>query len=271
VRPSALWTHPYIQSSNIEAFRHFINKRFSLDLRTFNDIHKWSVTEVRDFAHACWVFCGIKYSHAPTSPVIGAEKMWPPPKWFPNARLNFTENILSCGLGASLDAVAITALREGSLDPIDVTFRQLEKRVADWVSVLQGLGVGIGDRVASKYRHIGRAPLEGLTCIYEAVLTNSLDCITALLASAAIGAIFSSTAPDMGLEGILDRYKQLRPKVFICETEVVYAGKTIDLRPRFTEVNRRLREAVPELQSTIVVRGSTFEGVNVYVRPRSCY
>lgn len=99
------------------------------------------------------------------------------------------------------------------------------------------------------------------------MLTNSSDAVVILLAAGAIGAIFSSTSPDMGLEGILDRYTQLRPKVFVCETEVVYGGRRIDLRGRFAEVNRRLRHAVPEMQASLVVRGPLFEGPNMYVCP----
>lgn len=97
------------------------------------------------------------------------------------------------------------------------------------------------------------------------MLTNSIDCVAILLAVGAIGAIFSSTAPDMGADGIFERYSQLRLKVFACETEVVYGGKQIDLRQRFAEVTRRLRAAVPEFQTAIVVQGRQFEGESVYV------
>ena len=96
-----------------------------------------------------------------------------------------------------------------------------------------------------------------------AVLTNSIDAVTLLLAAGAIGAIFSSTAPDMGESGVLDRYSQLRPKVLVCETEIVYAGKRKDLRQKMSKINQQLRSAVPEFRTTVVARGPLFEGDNV--------
>lgn len=151
-KPTALWRHPYVASTNIAAFKHFVNRQFSLNLRAYDDLHAWSVTESEDFALACWVFCGVIHSVAPTRIVMGAEHMWPPPTWFVGAKLNFTQNILGPGLGASPDAVAITALRENSVHSVDITFSQLERLVAKWAALLTQLGVGVGDRVASKNR-----------------------------------------------------------------------------------------------------------------------
>lgn len=149
----ALWKHPYVASTNIDAFRHYVNREFHLDLRTYYDLHQWSVTEIPDFARACWIFCGIRYSVAPTTWVTGVQQMWPPPKWFPGARLNFTENLLSPGLCASPQAVAITVLRESSTVRVDITWHQLERRVAQWVALLRELGVAVGDRVAGRLTH----------------------------------------------------------------------------------------------------------------------
>lgn len=99
----------------------------------------------------------------------------------------------------------------------------------------------------------------------QAVLTNSIDAITFLLAAGTIGAVFSSTAPDMGESGILDRYRQLRPKVLICDTEIFYAGKRKDLRQKFCYVNQQLRSSVPEFRTTVVARGPKFQGDNMWV------
>jgi acetoacetyl-CoA synthetase len=95
------------------------------------------------------------------------------------------------------------------------------------------------------------------------VLTNSIDCLLIFLASASIGAIFSSTSPDMGAKGLVERYSQLRPKILICETTVTYGGKVLDLRRKMSEVNETLRGMVSELEQTIVVNGPLFEGSNV--------
>jgi acetoacetyl-CoA synthetase len=96
-----------------------------------------------------------------------------------------------------------------------------------------------------------------------AVLPNRIECLAILLGTASIGAIFSSTSPDMGAVGIVERYSQVRPTVLICDTAVTYGGKRLDLCSRLAEANKELRGVVPELAHTIVVNGPVFEGVNV--------
>ncbi|KAL3481708.1 hypothetical protein BJX99DRAFT_218147 [Aspergillus californicus] len=242
--PQPVWTHPFPLSTPLEAFRRYINKTHSLNLQTYKDIHRWSVTDIDKFSLAVWTFCGIKYSIPPTCTAIGLDKMWPPPTWFPQARLNFTENILAVGLASRPDGIAVTAVKEGQSEVTHVSFRELERTVAIWAATLKKLGVGVGDRVAT-------------------VLTNSLDALVILLAVGSLGAIFSSTAPDMGVQNIVDRYVQVRPKVFVCETAVRYAGKNLDLRSKMAAVSETLMKQVPELQITIIVRGPAFNGEKV--------
>lgn len=83
------------------------------------------------------------------------------------------------------------------------------------------------------------------------------------MACGAIGAIFSSTSPDMGAEGIVDRYSQLRPKLLFVETRLVYAGKTLDLRKRMRDAVEKLEKMTPELDQIIVVNGPLFSGERV--------
>lgn len=148
---SALWSHSYPPLTNIESFRHFVNRRYQLDLQTYQDLHDWSVNDIQVFAEACWIFCGIKYSVPPEQTVLGADKLWPPPTWFPGARLNFTENLLSLGVASKPDGVAVTVLREEHLTQTEeVTWLQLQARVRQHALLLTELGVGVGDRVACK-------------------------------------------------------------------------------------------------------------------------
>lgn len=95
------------------------------------------------------------------------------------------------------------------------------------------------------------------------VLPNRIDCLLILLASASIGAIFSSTSPDMGSKGILERYSQVRPTVLVCDTLVCYGGKHLDLRKRFAHVEKTLCRMVPELKRVVVVNGPLFQGNKV--------
>ncbi|KAJ5812016.1 hypothetical protein N7474_008317 [Penicillium riverlandense] len=239
-----LWSHPDPSSTQVFAFLTFVNKSYNLNLSTYTDLHQWSTTDIPSFAQAIWDFCGIKCSVPPETQGTGLDKMWPPPAWFPKAKLNYTENLLDLGLSSKPDAIAVTAYSEIDAQTRQLTFRELEDGVARWAHALRNLGVGVGDRVG-------------------VVLPNSVDTLVILLACAAIGAIFSSTAPDMGMDGIVERYRQLRPKVFICVTEGVYGGKSYDFSEKMAKVHRTLQEQVPELQKSVVVRGQLFKGSNV--------
>lgn len=101
--------------------------------------------------------------------------------------------------------------------------------------------------------------------IATAVLTNSIDSLLVMLAAGAVGAIFSSAAPDMGPQGIMNRYVQLRPKILVCETSITYGGKMRDIRDKISQVHQELQQKVPEFQQTIVVRGPMFAGSSLYV------
>ncbi|PNP79740.1 hypothetical protein FNYG_06833 [Fusarium nygamai] len=165
--------------------------------------------------------------------------MWPRPEWFPGARMNYTENLLSVGLAQHPDAIAISACLEGGVKWRHLSWVQLRNRVAQYASALQALGVTTGDRVA-------------------AVLINSLEAVVLLLAAGAIGAIFSSTAPDMGADGIINRYAQVRPKVLFVDTEVVYTGRRRVMKEKMEAAATRLKQEVPELSKVVVVSGPSW-------------
>ncbi|KAL6228797.1 hypothetical protein BDW75DRAFT_250600 [Aspergillus navahoensis] len=227
---SPLWHHSDPSSTQIMSFLSYVNKTHNLNLSTFKDLHEWSTTDIAAFAQDIWTFCGVKCSVPPARVADGLDKMWPPPTWFPGAMLNYTENLLTLGLATKPDEIAVLALSE--TDPIakSLTYRELEAEVARWAHTLTNLGVGVGDRVG-------------------VVLPNSVDTLVVFLACAAIGTIFSSTAPDMGIDGIAERYRQLRPKIFVCQTQGVYGGKKYDLRVKMADVHRILRSQVPEFPS----------------------
>ncbi|KAF5232300.1 hypothetical protein FANTH_13044 [Fusarium anthophilum] len=238
-RSGTLWRHPNPESSRLDAFRRHVNRAYKLELKTYAQLHKWSVDNVQDFCKEAWVFCGIIYSRPPDRVANGIDVMWPRPEWFPGSRLNYTENLLSVGLAQHPDAIAISACLEGGVKWRHLSWAQLRNRVAQYASALQALGVTTGDRVA-------------------AVLTNSLEAAVLLLAAGAIGAIFSSTAPDMGAEGIINRYAQVRPKVLFMDTEVVYTGKRRVMKKKMMAAATRLKQEVPELTKVVVVSGPSW-------------
>ncbi|KAH6667458.1 hypothetical protein B0J14DRAFT_676514 [Halenospora varia] len=123
-----VWVHPHVAQTNVNAFRHYVNRKHSMDLRDYDQLHTWSVNNVELFAWAVWTFCGIKYSVPPSSAAVGLQTMWPRPKWFPGARMNYSENMLSPGVSSRPDAIAVTAYREANADIEELTFGELEKK-----------------------------------------------------------------------------------------------------------------------------------------------
>jgi acetoacetyl-CoA synthetase len=165
---------------------------------SYDDLWQWSIGDRAGFWSAVWDFCGVIAS-APATSVIGREAM-PGTEWFPGARLNFAENLLK-GDAEALAIVAIT--EEGGGEALDR--RELRSRVARAQEGLRRLGVEPGDRVAG-------------------LVTNGTEAVVAMLATAAIGAIWSSCSPDFGPLGVIDRFGQIQPKVLITVDGYPYNG-----------------------------------------------
>ncbi|KAH8101086.1 acetoacetate-CoA ligase [Cristinia sonorae] len=208
------WTPVDPVHSRMESFRRVVNHKHGLQLKNYHDLYDYSVSDYT-FWKDLWDYEGIIYSEPPTE-VIAEGRMKEIPTWFPGAKMNYTENIL-CHDG---DSIACTATREGR-DTTHYTFRQLRLMVRDMAAAMRVHGIHVGDRVA-------------------AIVTNHIHAVVIGLASASIGAIFSSTATDMGIQGLLDRYTQIKPKLVFAETEVVYAGTTVNLIPKVSQLSKVL-------------------------------
>ncbi|RSL37986.1 hypothetical protein CEP53_015291 [Fusarium sp. AF-6] len=233
---TAGWKYPHPQATRLDSFRRHINRSYDVDLKTYDELHQWSVDNLEAFCKETWTFCGIVHSVPPTRVANNLGAMWPRPEWFPGARLNYTENILSAGL-THPDRVAISACQESRADWRHLTWAQLHRQVEIYASALQAAGIVTGDRIA-------------------AVLTNSVEAVVLLLAAGAIGAIFSSTAPDMGAEGIISRFTQIKPKLLFVDAEVVYSGKARSFQGKISVAVAEIRKQVPELAKTVVVTGT---------------
>ncbi|KZT10799.1 acetoacetate-CoA ligase [Laetiporus sulphureus 93-53] len=210
-----IWRPAHPSRTSLDVFRRVINRKHGLNLRNYHELHKYSVEDYT-FWTDVWEFVGIIYSVPPTQ-VLQDGPIKELPTWFPGARLNYAENLLH----RNDDGIACTAAREtGAI--FSYTYRQLRQMVRSMAAAMRVSGIVAGDRVA-------------------AIVTNSIDAVVIALASASIGAIFSSTATDMGTQGILDRYRQIQPKIVFSETEVTWAGKPIDLMPKVLEIAQALQ------------------------------
>jgi acetoacetyl-CoA synthetase len=146
-----LWNHSNPQQTPVDDFRRHVNNKFSLRLSNYRDLWQWSVTDVGAFSAELWNFCEIRSSVPPTVAGIGLEKMWPPPKWFPSTRFNYTENLLH-HTSSLQDKIAISACSEGGTNWKHVTWTQLYSLVGLWADALRVFGVTKGDRVAGKLK-----------------------------------------------------------------------------------------------------------------------
>lgn len=210
-------------------FRDGVSQRFGRTFADYDDLHRWSVDEPEAFWRAVWDFDGIA-SPDPVGPVRDDAPM-PATAWFPGNRVNYAAQIfqhVDAAEAAGHDAI-IAEDERGRVET--VSWPELYSRVATFALALRDIGVKSGDRVV-------------------AYLPNRPEAIVAFLACASIGAIWAICAPDMGVPAILERFRQIEPKVMIATDAVTYAGRTLDRR----EVVADLRAALPTLKALIIVR-----------------
>ncbi|HWZ60738.1 MAG TPA: acetoacetate--CoA ligase [Gemmatimonadaceae bacterium] len=197
----------------------------------YDAIYKWSIAQPAAFWDAVWSFGGVIGDRDPSAPVVvGLDRMSPPdpvlgPKWFPSARLNYAENLLR---GAGDDVALIAWTEDGPRRTL--TYGELRAEVGAVAGALLAHGVRAGDRVAG-------------------FLPNCPEAVIAMLATASIGALWSSCSPDFGVTGVVDRFGQIAPKVLFCVDGYKYNGKSIDLLDRAAEV----RSQLPGLVQTVVI------------------
>ncbi|YCH23911.1 acetoacetate--CoA ligase [Pseudomonas sp. D1-3] len=221
-----LWTPSAsrIATTRMDGFRRFINQRHGLDLADYPALHAWSVNRREAFWQAIVEVFDIRFAQAPQA-VLEESPAMPSAQWFPGATLNFAEHLLR----RRDDHPAIVAIGEdGSREQL--TYAQLATHVAGLQRSLQEAGVGSGDRVA-------------------AFMPNTWQTLVGMLATASLGATWSSCSPDFGTQGVIDRFGQIEPKVLIACAGYRYAGKNLDLTDKLNEILTHL----PTLQQLVVV------------------
>ncbi|MFB4390651.1 MULTISPECIES: acetoacetate--CoA ligase [unclassified Pseudomonas] len=213
-----------IGASRIDAFRRQVNLRFNLQLNDYPSLHRWSVEQRADFWQTLVEYFDVRWHTQPTQ-VLEEGPHMPDARWFRGATLNYAEHLLR-----RRDAhPAVVAIREDGQRQV-LTHAQLAAQVAGLQNALQALGIQAGDRVA-------------------AVMPNTWQTLVAMLACSSLGAIWSSSSPEFGTHGIIDRFGQIEPKLLIACAGYEYAGKTIDQVDKVNQVVAQL----PTLQHLLVV------------------
>ena len=226
-RGELLWTPSTdaVERSNMTRYMRWLKTERGLDFGgDYHALWRWSVDELEDFWASIWDYFEVRAS-TPYDRVLPSREM-PGAEWFTGARLNYAENLLA---GKPNDRLALqhaSELRE--LDAL--TWGELHEQVARAASALRGLGVAPGDRVV-------------------AYLPNIPETLVAFLATASIGAIWSSCSPDFGPGSVIDRFAQIEPKVLVCVDGYRYNGRDFDRR----DVVADLLAAMPSVDHTVVL------------------
>jgi acetoacetyl-CoA synthetase len=221
-----LWTpsDERIRDANITRFMDVINKRHKLNLASYSDLYNWSVNNIPDFWLEVWDFADIKASKKTDIAVQDLDK-FPGAKWFPDAQLNFAENLLRY----RDDQLAFIFKGETQVSK-QMTYAELYDSVARLAHSLKESGVGVGDRV------VGYMP-------------NLIETAVCMLAATSLGATWASCATDIGPGAAIERLGQVQPKAMITADGYFYKGKTFDTLDHAVEVAR----GIPSLQKVIVV------------------
>ncbi len=221
-----LWspTPETIDNANLTKYMAWLSTNRDLTFTTYRELWHWSVTAQEDFWASWWDYMGV-ISSQPYATVL-AERTMPGAQWFAGAQLNYAENVFA---RYTDDRPAL--LYQSETAPLtEISWQTLRTQTAKLAHALRSLGVKKGDRVV-------------------AYLPNIPEAIVGLLATASLGAIWSSCSPDFGSRGVLDRFSQIEPKVLIAVDGYDYGGKQFDRRANLAE----LQAALPTLQATILI------------------
>ena len=210
-----------ITHSQLMAFLARANQRHGLKLESYRDLHAWSLAQRPEFWDLVWDFCDL-IGEKGERRVLDGDAM-PGARFFPDAKLNFAENLLR----ASSADDALVFRGEGSVSS-RMRWDELSALVSRLQQALRASGVGKGDRVA-------------------AMLPNLPETIALMLAASSLGAIFSSCSPDFGERGVLDRFGQIEPKVFVGVDGYRYKGKASAIADKLAAVARQLVSAATVL------------------------
>ncbi|XP_066930097.1 acetoacetyl-CoA synthetase-like [Clytia hemisphaerica] len=226
INATQMWTPNWKEETNMQKFINFVNSKHKLELSdNYNELWKWSTEEIEMFWEEFFHFSKMKYSK-PYAKVLDKTKSMPEiPEWFIGCRLNFAENLLQ---GKDNDIALYITGEKRSIKT--VTFGELKKNVAKIASSLKKCGIKNGDRV------VGYIP-------------NNALAIEAMLATASLGAVWSSTSPDFGVSGVLDRFQQIKPKIIFSVDSVIYNGKSHDHLQKLNAVVNGL----PDLSNVIIL------------------
>jgi len=212
-----------IADASITAFTRQAEARWGRSFADYAALHEWSIDQPAEFWTSIWEYGEVKGSRGDV--VLESGDRMPGARWFPGAQLNFAENLLR----QRDDSDALVFWGEDRVHN-RLSHGDLYRQVAHFAAALKDMGVAPGDRVA-------------------AWMPNLPETIVVMLAATSIGAIFSSASPDFGVQGVLDRFGQIEPKVLVAVDGYYYNGKIVDCLDRLAAIT----DGLPSVKRVVVV------------------
>ena len=233
-QPLPLWQphQKLIDNANMTRFMAEVNQQQHQSFSDYDALYRWSIDDKENFWSALWDFCGVIGDKGERVLVDGddIEKA----QWFPDARLNFAENLLR----KKSSEIAIYFRAEDQVE-YWLTYRELYEQVASVADWLRKNGLQAGDRVA-------------------AYMPNMPETVVAMLAATSLGAIWTSTSPDFGEDSVIDRFGQTEPRFLFSVDGYFYNGKKLDLSDKL----KTIAAALPSVEKVIQVNLAGFEKLN---------
>ncbi len=223
-----LWTPPAdaLSTCRLGRYLHWLAQNKGRHYTTYPELWDWSISDLEGFWESLWEFFEVR-AHAPYERVLSSREM-PGARWFEGSRLNYAEHAL--GTPEDIDRIAVVAHSQ-TRAPIELTFGELREQVARARAGLERLGVGPGDRVV-------------------AYLPNIPETLIAFLATASLGAIWATCAPEFGPRSVIGRFGIVEPKVLLTVAGYRYGERLIDRRADAAAI----RAALPTLERVVHVR-----------------
>ena len=214
-----------VEAANINRFMRFVREQTgNEDLRRYAPLYDFSIRQPAKFWKLVWEFCGIRASGDLDPVVVDGDRM-PGATWFPNVRLNFAQNLLR----HKDDRIALIARNEWG-HKREYSYAELHEEAGKLSHALRAAGVGMGDRVAG-------------------FMPNIPETVIAMLATASLGATWSSCSPDFGIDGVVDRFGQIAPKVLFTADAYGYGGKRFDCLEKI----RGVLAKIPSVEKVVVI------------------
>jgi acetoacetyl-CoA synthetase len=213
-----------VAATNLTRFMREVERDWGVASANYDDLYRWSIAQPEAFWTAVWNFAEIRAAHRGDTVLEDGDQM-PGARWFPDARLNFAENLLR----RRDDAPALIFRGEDRVERC-LTHAELYRSVAALRETLRARGVIAGDRVAG-------------------FLPNLPESVVAMLAATSLGAIWSSCSPDFGVRGVVDRFGQIEPVMLFAADGYYYGGQWHDSAPRVAQICAE----VPSIRDVVVI------------------